>query len=163
MFRKFEIPMAPRCDMKISLHLVSLQTAIHPTCRWTSLSQAGRLAEFLLLPPHLAQHMPDVGILLQLNLHLAQVLERMQIPLHIYPLHPVGRVAREHISGQNAIPTGVLNIDVEVTAGHGHHDVEIYLQVMRHSFFHAEQVRFMTTVPATKFGEREQEREKEEE
>lgn len=82
--------------------------------------------------------------------------------MRIHPLQPVGRVTREHVTSQDAITAGVLDVDVQVAAEHGDHDIEVDLQVMRNPFFHAEQVGFMATVPATEFGEGEQEREEEE-
>ena len=164
MFAPFEIPVAPCRNVEIPLHLVSLQTAIDST-RVPPIppSQLGRFPKLLLLADHLPQHMPHVSVLLQLRLHLTRLLQQMQSSFGIHPLPPTGGISVQQVASENAIAAGVLNVDVQIGAGHGHHQIKVDLKVVRHAFFHTEKVGFMPAIPSTEFGERKQQREKEEE
>lgn len=164
MFAPFEIPVAPCRDMEVPLDLVPLQTAIDSTrAPQIPLSQPGRFAELLLLADHLSEHVAHMSVLLQLGFHLSWRLQRVQIPLGIHPLQPTGGVPEQQVAGENAVAAGVLDVDVQIGAGHGDHDIEVDLKLVRHAFFHAEQVRFMPAIPATELGERKEEREEEQE
>ena len=158
MFAPLEIPMAPCRDVKIPLDLVSLQTAINSTgAPRISPSQPGRLSKLFLLADHLSQHVPHMSVLLQLGFHLTGLLQSVQSSLGIHPLHPTSRVLYQHVAGENAVATGVLDIYVQIIAGHGDYYVEVDLKVMRDAFFHAKQVGFMPAIPTTEFCEGKQE------
>lgn len=164
MFAPLEISMAPCRDVEVPLNLVALQTAVYSTrVPPISPSQLGRFPKLLLLANHLSQHVAHMSVLLQFGLHLTGLLQLVQIPLGIHPLQPTGGVPGQHIPGENAVAAGVLDIDVQIGAGHGHHDVEVDLKVVRHALFHAKQMGFMPAIPATEFGEGKQKREKDQE
>ena len=147
--------MTPGRNMEIPLHLVPLQTAINPTrpSRLASL-QLWRLPKLPFHTPHLSQHMPHMRVLFLLLDHLPTV-KLMHAPIHINPMAPIRRVPVQEVASKDAIPAGVLDVDVQIGAEHGDDDVEVYLQVVGDAFFDAEEVGFVAGVPATEFGEGE--------
>ena len=151
MLAHLHIAMPPRRDVKIPLHLVPLQTAINPTTRPRHAPpQPRRLLEPSLLPP-MSQHMVHVRILLLL---LGQIpplpLQRIR-PLD--PLLPVRGVPRQHLAREDAIARGVLDVDVQVGTEHRDDDVEVDLQLVGDALLDAEEVGFVTGVPAAELGE----------
>lgn len=91
MLPKLPIAMPPRRNMKVPLDLIPLNTPINPTTSpLIPPPQSRRLPKLLLLPFDFPQHMPRMSILLQLRLHLAQIIKRVQASLYIDPLRPIG-------------------------------------------------------------------------
>ena len=151
MLPELHVPMSPRGNMKVPLHLVPLQAPIHPTARARHAPPQPRrfLEPSLLLP--MPQHMPHVRILLLL---LRQILPLPLQRIHpVDPLPPVRRVLRQHVAGEYAVARGVLHVDVQVGTEHRDHDVEVDLQRVRDALFDAEEVRFAAGVPAAELGE----------
>lgn len=153
MLPELHIPMSPRRDMEVPLHLIPLQTTINPTTRsGHAPPQPRRFLKPPLLPP-MTQHMPHMRILLLLlSQILALPLERVH-PLD--PLPPVRGVLGQHVAGEDAVARGVLHVDVQVGTEHRDYDVEVDLQFVRDAFLDAEEVRFVAGVPAAELGEGE--------
>lgn len=154
MLPEFHIAMAPRRDMKIPLHLIPLQTAINPTTRPRHApAQPRRLLEPSFLPP-MTQHVPHMRILFLL---LGQILPLPLQRIHpLNPLSPVRGVLGQHVAREYTIARGVLHVDVQVGTKHRDYDVEVYLQLVRDTFFDAEEVRFVPGIPAAELGEGEE-------
>jgi len=99
MLPKLHIPMPPCRQMKISLHLIPLQTPVNPTrLRLQSSLHPRRLPKLPLLTPHLTKHMPYMCILLHLFHHLP-TLQFVYTPIHINPLLPTRGVPLQHVAG----------------------------------------------------------------
>ena len=77
----------------------------------------------------------------------------MHPALHIDPLLPHRRVSLQHVSCEDSVAAGILDIDVEVGTEHGDDNVEVYLEVVGDAFFNGEEVGFVTGVPAAEFSE----------
>ncbi len=161
MFAKLHVPMPSCRDMKIPLHLVPFQTPINPTSSRLTLHPR-RPAKF---PPPLPQR--------QHIMHMHSLLIPVQRPhlpsmqpmdaLRIDPLLPVRRIPLQHVACEDAIARRILNVDVQVAASHGYHDIEIDLQLVRDALFHAEIVRLVALPPAVQFGEKEEQADGEQE
>jgi len=166
MLPKLHIPMAPRRDMKIPLHLIPLQTPINPTTiRLDPPSHPRRLLKLPPPLPHLPQHMSHMRILLLQILPPSLILP-IPAPLHFLRVHPhrPGRgVLAQHVPSEDAIARGVLHVDVQVGALHVHDGVEVDLQGVRDAFFDAELLRLAAGVPAAELGEGEEGGEEDEE
>ena len=163
---KLHIPVPPRRDVEIPLHLVPLQAAIDPTRIIPHAPRRPRRpAKRPLPPPHLPQHMAHMRILL-LGLLPRGAIALIRGPMQrlaLHPQRPGGRVPVEHFAGEDAVARGVLHVDVQVEAAHGDDDVEVDLQRVRDAFFHAEVVGFRAGVPVAEFGEGEEGGDEEEE
>ena len=151
MLAHLHIAMPPRRDMKVPLHLIPLQTPVNPTTRPRHASpQPRRFLKSSLLPP-MSQHMPHMRILL---LFLRQVdtlsLQRIR-PLN--PLFPIRSVPGQHLAGEYAIAGGILYIDVQVGTEHRDYDVEVDLQLVGDAFLDAEEMGFVTGIPAAELSE----------
>ena len=151
MLAHLHVAMPPRRDMKVPLHLIPLQTPINPTTRPRHAPpQPRRFLKPPLLPP-MSKHMPHMRVLL---LFLRQIyplsLQRIR-PLN--PLFPIRSVPRQHFAGEYAIPGGVLYVDVQVRAEHRDYNVEVDLQLVGDAFLDAEEMGFVTGVPAAELGE----------
>ena len=151
---KFHIAVPSRRNVKISLHLIALQTPINPT-RLSRIPplQSRRLLEFSLRAPDLPEDVSYVRILLLLPDHLPTLQ-----PVHLVdvdPVPPIGCVFAEHITRQYTIAAGILHVDVQIWALHRHHDVEVDLQVVGDALLHAKEVGFVAGVPASQLGEGE--------
>lgn len=113
MLPKLPIPMPPRRNMKVPLDLIPFNTPINPTTSPLITSpQSRRLPKLLLLPFDFPQHMPRMSIFLQLGLHLAQIIKRVQASLYIEPLRPIGIFPFKQIPCQDAVARSILHIDV---------------------------------------------------
>lgn len=159
MLPKLRVPVPAGRDVKIPLHLISLQTAINPT-RFSLPAHPRRLRE-LPAPLPLRQHVVNVLFFLSLLCRPAAVQ-----PMHafgVHPLLPVRRVPPQHIAGQDAIARGVLHVDVQVRTAHGDDDVEVDLQLVRDALLDAEVVCLMALEPSVQFGEGEEQADGEEE
>ncbi len=152
MLPEFHIPVPSRRDVEIPLHLIPLQTAKHPTAiRHLPPLHPRRLLEVPLLTPHLPKHVPDVRVLLLL-LHHLPALQRMASR----PARPSGRIAPQHVAGEDPIARRILDVDVEVGAEHGDDDVEVYLEFVGDAFLDGEEVGFVAGVPSSELGEGEE-------
>ena len=151
MLPHLHITMAPRRDMNVPLHLIPLQTPINPTTRPRHAPpQPRRLLKPSLLPP-MSQHMPHMRVLLLLLRQIDPLsLQRIR-PLN--PLFPIRSVPRQHFAGEDAIARGILNVDVQVGTEHRDYDVEVDLQLVGDAFLDAEEVGFVTGIPAAELGE----------
>lgn len=145
--------MSPRRNMKIPLHLITLQTPKNPTrLRLHTPLHPRRLLKLSFLTPHLPQHMAHMRILFLL-LQSLPALQHMHPALHINPLLPRRGVSLQHVACEDSVTAGILDVDVEVATLHGDNYVEVYLQVVGDAFFYGEEVGFMTGVPSAEFGE----------
>lgn len=146
------VPMSPRGDVEIALHLVPIDAPIHPT-RIASPPHPWRLCE---LPPPLPRPEVIMHVLLPrilLLLLLPPILRRANPPAPTRrPRVPSRRFPRQHIPGQDAVATSVLHVDVQIPALHGDDDVEVDLQIVRDALFHAEGVRGGPSHPAAELG-----------
>ena len=159
MIPKLPVPMTPCGDVKVPLHLVSLQTPVYPTSiRLHPPFHLRRLGELPAPLPHLAQHVADVRVLL-LGLLPAGPVAAVPLVLDVRRVHvqrPARRVARQHLARQDQVARRVLHVDAQVVAPHQHHGVEVDLQRVRHALFHAELLRLRPGVPAAELGQRDE-------
>ena len=106
MLSKLHIPMPPRRDMEIPLHLITLQTAKNPTrIIRQSPRRLRRLPKRPLPPPHLTQHMTNMGILL-LSLLPRRAIALVRRPMHVLPLRPQRpgcRVPPQHVPREDPV------------------------------------------------------------
>ena len=77
----------------------------------------------------------------------------MHPALHINPLLPHRGVSLQHLSCEDSVAAGILDINVEVGTEHWDDNVEVYLKVVGDAFFDGEEVSFVAGVPAAEFGE----------
>jgi len=159
MLPKLHVPVPAGRDVKIPLHLISLQTAINPT-RFSLPPQPRRLRE-LPSPFPLRQHI--VNVLFLLSLPCRSTAMQSMHAFGVQPLLPVRRVPPQHIACQDAIARGVLHVDVQVRTAHGDDDIEVDLQLVRNALLDAEMVRLVALEPSVQFGEGEEEADGEEE
>src|SRR6266536_1761632 len=125
---QLHIAMPTSSNMKVSLHLISFQTAKYPTAVW-SLSSP-QLRCFWKLPAsfvHVAQDMPNVLILLFLRASppviIVQTLVLPSFLLPVRPQRPTRVIFGQQISSQDPICRCVLDIDMEVSTPHCHHNI----------------------------------------
>ena len=158
MIADFHVTVPSRGNVEVALDFIPLQTPINPAVvqRLAPPTPPRCLLELPLPrhPPNFPKHMRHMRILLLLPVHLPAV-ERVHT-LGINPVAPARRIARQHVPGENAVTAGVLDIDVQVAAFHGEHDVEVDLELVGDTLFDAEEVGFMAVVPAEELGEGEE-------
>lgn len=159
MLPKLRIPMPSRRDMKVTLHLIPLQTPINPT-RLAPTSHPRRPRK---LPPPLPlrQHIMNVLFLLRLEQPLTAAMQPMHA-LGVDPLLPVRRIPPQHVARQDAVARGVLYVDVQIRTPHGDDDVEVDLQFVRDALLDAEVVRLVALRPAVQLREGQQQADGEE-
>lgn len=144
--------MSTRSDVKIPLHLIPLQTPINPTTiRNLPPLHPRRLLKLPLLTPHLSKHVSDMCILLLL-LHRLAALQLVAAG----PPRPRRRIAPEHVTREDAVARGILDVDVQVGAEHGDDDVEVDLEFVGDALFDGEEVGFVAGVPASELGAAEE-------
>jgi len=166
MLPKLHVPMPPRRDMKIPLHLIPLQTPKNPTA--IRLDPPPHPRRLLKLPPplpHLPQHMSHMRILL-LQILPPSLILAIPAPMHFLGIHPhrPGRgVFAQHVPGEDTVARGVLHVDVQVGASHVHDGVEVDLQRVRDALFDTELLRFAAGVPAAELRDGEEGGEEDEE
>lgn len=165
MLPKLHVPVAPRRDVKIPLHLIPLQAPINPT-RLPLPPYPWRLRK-LPSPLPLRQHVVHVLFLLNLARPAAAATAAAAVqPMHalgVDPLLPVRGVAPQQVAGEDAVARGVLHVDVQVRTAHGDDDVEVDLQVVRDALLDAEVVRLVALPPAVQLREGEEQADGEEE
>jgi hypothetical protein len=76
----------------------------------------------------------------------------------VFPVRPDGEFAGEGLGSHDAVARGVLDVEVQVVALHGDDNVEVELQVVRHTLFYAEGMMGLANIPATHLGHCQQER-----
>lgn len=166
MRRKITVSMAARRDVKVTLHLVPLETAVDAArVDGVATAQLGRLGELLArVAAHLAEDVVHVGVLV-LGLQPAGVLLAEGLVLVgatvglvvalVHPQLPAGGLALEQLAGQDAVTGGVLDVDVEGIAGHLDDDVQVQLEVVRDALLDAEVVVLGAAEPGAEFGDGE--------
>lgn len=101
MLPKLRIPVPPRRDMEIPLHLISLQTPVYPAAMARTGTPAHpfwRFLElFLLLPPYFPQYMSHVRILL-FFFYVFRFRQSM-CTASIHPMRPTGGILGQHFTG----------------------------------------------------------------
>jgi hypothetical protein len=151
LFAQFLIPMASRCNMKVSLDLVSIEAAEDST-RIRRASDTWCLAELpLLCFAQLLMHVPQ---LLPARIHAVVLAQLVHALLHLLacPLCPVGRIVAEEVAGQGPVASRILHIDAQVGATHGYNDIEVDLHIVRHPLLDGEGLRRCAGEPARNFG-----------
>lgn len=109
MLSEFHIPMPPRCDMKIPLHLIPRQAPIDAT---TAAPTPRSPTKLPLCAADLAQHMSRMGIPFKLLLlGDGQMVEQMHA-LGVDPLIPIGGVLAQLVARQDPVAAGVLHVDM---------------------------------------------------
>lgn len=160
MLPKLHIPVPPRRDVEIALHLIPLQAAINPTR--PPLPPYPRRLRKLPSPLPQRQHVVHVLFLLGLARRRTTAMQPMHA-LGVDPLLPVRGVAPQQIAGEDAVARGVLHVEVQVRTAHGDDDVEVDLQVVRDALLDAEVVRLVALPPAVQLREGEEQADGEEE
>jgi len=154
-FPELPIPMASRCNVKVSLDLVPVQAPKNSaTVRRTSHPRRlGKLplSRLTQLPMHIPQFFP---IQCTVFFFLAQF---MNAPLQVLarPLAPVCRVFAQEVTGKGAVASGVLHVDVEISAPHGDNDVKVDLHVVGHTLLDRKRLRGGPGEPARDLGPRQ--------
>ena len=159
---ELHVPVPARRDVEVALHLVALERAVDAAAvDRRPPRQFRRLLEFLVLVlAHVAQHMPNMRVFLLrlLALCVTLVQARVHPALHfaeakqfpgIEPEFKVGFLFREQVAGHDAVHGRVLDVDVQVFARHGDHDVEVQLQFVANAALDAEVVGFGAGVPGS--------------
>lgn len=122
MHSKLQVTMTTSCNMEISLHFVAFNGA-KDTASISRTMQTRSLLELLPGLPRSSQIVMNVFVFtLAVDMIVQFLAQCMRSPL-LVPLCPNGRVLRQHIAGQNAVPCSVLNINVYIGAFHGDHDI----------------------------------------
>jgi hypothetical protein len=153
--------------MKITLHLITLQTPINPT-RIRNLAPAhprslGKLASGI--AAYLANNMVHVSVrLLRAESVIVLMVERLVfvrtiIGLVVTLLHPElpGRFfALKKVACDDAVAGGILDVYAKGVAGHVNDYVEVELEVVGDALFNAEVVVFAAAPPCFELGEAEE-------
>jgi hypothetical protein len=69
-------------------------------------------------------------------------------PLPVHPMRPQRRVPRQGPRGQDAVPGGVLHVDVQVGAAHAHHHVQVDGQDVGDGLLDCEGVLLLAAPPS---------------
>ena len=168
------IPVPPRRNVEVTLHLVHLQTPIHPTRVLLHAPAQPGSARKLFRPrlraaaaPHLFDDMSRPRVLpLFLLPRPSLLLIPLVVHLHLPRVHPHGPargVAREYVGSQDAVARRVLHVDVQVGARHCNDSVEVDLHLVPDAPLHGELLRRVASVPGEDLGEGEEERDGDEE
>jgi hypothetical protein len=158
------VSVAPSGNVKVSLHLVQIQTAVDAAAIATAAAPyPGRLAP---LGPLLAERDNVVDVLLAETLVLVAgarddlavgVTAELVHALGVHPLRPVGRVLLQAVGGQNAVARGILHVDAQVLALHAQHDVEVDLQLVADALLDSKRVVLGALPPVAHFSPEEEE------
>ena len=146
--------MPSRSNVEVALHLVSFQTPEYPAIlSWAGSSRG--FAKLPLLHPEPAGLPQDVrGVRVALQLLLMSDSRPVQVvdSSSAHPVAPGRGFLAQQIARQDPVARCILNVDVQVGTGHGDHNVEVDLEVVRHAFFNGEKLGFIAAVPAADFG-----------
>ena len=147
---ELRIPMSSCRDMKVSLDFVPFQTPVNATrVRLFPPSQFGRLRE---LPPpfsHMPQHMAHMLVFSLGFLPLAVLFMQsfvgastpaLLVHVLVGPHLPVRVVSFQHVTRKDPIHGRILYVDVEVSAMHSYHYIQVDLQFMADAPFDTEMV-----------------------
>ena len=130
------VPVAPRRDVEVALHLVALERAVDAArVQRVVGARLRRLAELAAAFAHVPEHVADVRIFLLRPPPLLAVLVEGVVALlpavaalfmrALCPHLPRRVVSGQEVAGHDAIHGRVLNVDVQVVAWHPYHDVEV--------------------------------------
>ena len=156
---KLHVSVSASGDVEITLYLVELQSAIDTTrVRHSTPTQLGRLCKLLLSLFRSTEVIMDILLLIIGTSSFGSTATKMMSTLCILPMRPHGWVAVKGLTGHDAVTRGILDVDMEVVAFHGHYDVEVELEIVRDALFYAEGVVRFTHVPAAHLGHCQQER-----
>ena len=150
MFAKLHVSVASCGDVEVSLHLVALDRAPHPT-RVGFAAEAWRLWELALLlrganvVMHILSFALSKVLLASLRILLAAGILASQ------PLAPSRRILFQKLSGEHAIAGGVLDVDVHIVAFHRDHDVQVQLEIVRDALFDGERMCRRSGEPTARF------------
>ena len=117
MVSDFHVTMPSGRDMKVSLHLISFQTAIDPAASAFTSPHPWRLFEFPLSLFYFSYHVARMRITLHLFLCLIpRASTKLQAPpqpaVSGKPMPPVCRIPCQHVAREDAITARILNIDM---------------------------------------------------
>ena len=162
MLAQLHIPVSPRSNVKIPLHLIPLHTPKKPTAIRLSMPRHSRRLPKLPPPLRRAQiimHvllpvLPKPRIPTQVQTLLLRRAQVVQFPI-APPLHPRRGILLQRHTRQYSVSTRVLHVDMQVLALHLDDDVEIDLQIMADALLHAERVRRVAHPPSSQLGARE--------
>lgn len=148
------VAVAARRDVEVALDPVQVQGAVDATAvGLDAVAEAGRLGPARRLAAHgddvvdvrLAEALvvpSDAGV----DAALAVAAEAVE-PLAIDPVPPGGGVLLQARGGEDAVPGGVLHVDVEILADHVHDDVEVDLHAVSDALLDAEGVVLLALPP----------------
>ncbi len=69
-------------------------------------------------------------------------------PIFSRPAIPIGRLALQQFCCEDSVAGGVLDVDVDVCAGHLDYDIHVYLEVVPNSFLDCEGMLLVAAPPA---------------
>lgn len=144
------VPMPPRRDVEVTLHLIHIHTPKKPTAIRLPL-HLWRLPPLRPLLPrrHNIMHMllPEPPLLLEPplvprpSLHPPLLVPpQLMRPLPIRPLAPHRVLLLQQHPREDEVPRRVLHVDVQVPAPHAHHHVQVDLHVLAHALLDRERV-----------------------
>lgn len=157
------VAVAARGDVEVALNPVQVQRAVDATAvGLDAVPETGRLAEAARLAAH-GDDVVDVGLAEALvvpadagvDAALAVAAEPVK-PLAIDPIPPGGGVLLQTRGGEDAVPGGILHVDVEVLADHVHDDVEVDLHAVSDALLDAEGVVLAALPPPRQLGPEEE-------
>jgi hypothetical protein len=155
MLSKLHIPMSPRCNVKVTLHLIPLQAPKDPTRLIILIAPPPRHWRTRKLSPPLPRS-PQIimHILLMTILHrlLPPPIIRLVSPPRSHPRTPLCSFPLQQFRSEDAVAGRVLHVDVEVWTAHGDDDVEVHLHVVGDAAFDGEGVGGGAGEPAGEFG-----------
>ncbi len=163
MLRPIHIAMSSSRDVEISLDFIEFHGSPNPT-RITlgAPLQPRRLLESLptttgkghdILKGIILLVIKIIPLFISRTVFVSQRMHALDTP----PRGPGSIVLLEHGAGQDQIARGVLHVDVQVSAVHRDHDVQVDLHHVPDALLDAELPRLVAPVPAPHFAEREDE------
>jgi hypothetical protein len=136
MHAEFHVAMSTGCDVEVALDFVALDRAVDAACVLVAL-QSRRLSEFPLSTVRGAQVVMHILVLAGAVRILIQCIPEPLSRIAI-PLPPGCGIPLQHVGGENAITRRILNVNVYIGAAHGHHHIQVDLQLMRHALLDSE-------------------------
>lgn len=136
MLHPVAIAVPARRDVKVALHLIPLQTTINPTrINLLPPPELRSLRELLTrIAPQLTKHMARTRVLfLRRYAPLVLLIERLVFPTTakglvvalIHPQLPACWFALQHLGRKDAVTRCILDVDMQVVAGHADDGVEV--------------------------------------
>lgn len=152
------VAVAPGRDVEISLHLVQVQASKHaaavrlspgsrsPCPLGPPLGESDNVMNMLFAKTLVVSRVPANARVELAILVLAELVHA----LFINPLAPGGGLASQLVRSKDAIPRGILDVDVQIVAVHLDDDVEINLHVMPDAPLNGKRMRLDSAPPAAK-------------